>query len=47
MFKSGDTWRGYFKLLGSGDDSNKIEISNYGTGTKPKIDGNGYQASIF
>ena len=35
MFKSGDTWRGYFKLLGSGDNSNKIEISNYGTGTKP------------
>ena len=47
MFKSGDSWRGYFKILGSGEASNKIEIGAYGSGSKPKIDGNGYQASIF
>ena len=46
-FKSGDSWRGYFKLLGSGEESNKIQIGSYGNGNKPKIDGNGYQASIF
>ena len=46
-FKSGDSWRGYFKVLGSGEESNKIEIGSYGSGNKPKIDGNGYQASIF
>ena len=47
MFKSGDNWRGYFKILGSGEASNKIEIGSYGSGSKPKIDGNGYQASVF
>ena len=28
-FKSGDSWRGYFKVLGSGEESNKIEISYF------------------
>jgi hypothetical protein len=46
-FKTGDTWKGYFKLRGSGNASSPIIIESYGTANKPIIDGNGYQASLF
>ena len=46
-FKTGDTWKGYFKLRGSGSDSSSIIIESYGAANKPIIDGNGYQASLF
>lgn len=46
-FKTGDTWKGYFKLRGSGNESSPIIIESYGSSGKPIIDGNGYQASIF
>ena len=46
-FKTGDTWKGYFKLRGSGNVSNPISIETYGTSSKPIIYGNGYQASLF
>jgi len=46
-FKKGDTWYGYFKINGSGEDSNLISVDSYGTGDKPIINGYGYQASIF
>ncbi len=46
-FKSGDSWKGYFKLRGSGNEISPIIIESYGSSGKPIIDGNGYQASIF
>jgi|TARA_B100001105_G_scaffold254406_1_gene250190 hypothetical protein len=46
-FKTGDTWKGYFKLRGSGSAASPIIIESYGTANKPMIDGNGYQASLF
>ena len=46
-FKTGDTWKGYFKLRGSGNASSPITIGSYGSSGKPIIDGNGYQASMF
>ena len=46
-FKTGDTWKGYFKLRGSGNSSSPITIESYGSSSKPIIDGNGYQASLF
>ena len=46
-FKSGDTWKGYFKIRGSGSSSNPILIESYGSASRPIIDGNGYQASLF
>ena len=46
-FKTGDTWKGYFKVRGSGSSSAPISIESYGTSSKPIIDGNGYQASLF
>ena len=46
-FKTGDTWKGYFKVRGSGSSSSPITIESYGSSSKPIIDGNGYQASLF
>jgi len=46
-FKRGDTWKGYFKIRGSGSEDNHISVDNYGSGDLPVIDGNGYQASVF
>jgi len=46
-FKSGDKWKGYFKIRGSGSSSNPILIESYGSASRPIIDGNGYQASLF
>ncbi len=46
-FKTGDTWKGYFKIRGSGSSPAPISIESYGTSSKPIIDGNGYQASLF
>tara|TARA_B100000780_G_scaffold146265_1_gene102147 strand:- start:389 stop:2092 length:1704 start_codon:yes stop_codon:yes gene_type:complete len=46
-FKTGDTWKGYFKIRGSGSSPAPISIESYGNSSKPIIDGNGYQASLF
>ena len=46
-FKTGDTWKGYFKVRGSGSSSSPITIESYGSSSKPIIDGDGYQASLF
>ena len=46
-FKTGDVWKGYFKVRGSGSSSSPITIESYGSSSKPIIDGNGYQASLF
>ena len=46
-FKKGDTWKGYFKIRGSGSEDSHISVDSYGSGNLPIIDGNGYQAGIF
>ena len=46
-FKSGESWKGYFKLRGSGSEDKPISIENYSSGNKPIIDGDGYQAAVF
>lgn len=47
LFRSGDTWQGMFWLQNSGTSGNPIIIDSYGSGAKPIIDGDGYQASIL
>ena len=47
FFKSGETWQGMLWPKGSGVQNNPIIISSYGNGERPKIDGDGYQASIL
>ena len=47
LFKSGETWQGMLWPKGSGVQNNPIIISSYGNGERPKIDGDGYQASIL
>ena len=47
LFKSGDSWTGMFWPKGSGAASSPITIAAYGVGSKPIIDGDGYQASIL
>ncbi len=47
LFKSGETWQGMLWPKGSGIQNNPIIISSYGNGERPKIDGDGYQASIL
>ena len=47
-FKNGDSWKGYLKIRGSGSSGSPIVIDSYGnSNSKPVIDGNGYQASVF
>lgn len=47
-FKNGDSWKGYFKIRGSGSASSPIVVDSYGNSSlKPIIDGHGYQASVF
>jgi hypothetical protein len=41
LFKSDGVWTGQLTLKGSGNESNPIVVSNYGTGNRPIIDGNG------
>lgn len=52
LFKSGDTFIGQLKFLGSGMDGSPIVISNFGTGDIPlfdgaKAEGGAYNAAIF
>ncbi|MBT5922492.1 MAG: hypothetical protein HOH29_02045, partial [Cellvibrionales bacterium] len=47
LFKSGERWEGMLWPKGSGTSNAPITISVYGSGTKPIIDGDGYQASIL
>ena len=41
LFKAGGVWTGQLHPLGSGSSGSPIVIDQYGTGAKPKIDGNG------
>jgi hypothetical protein len=45
LLKRGDVWREYILLKNSGNLANRITISNYGTGSKPKILGSAQPAS--
>ena len=47
LFKSGERWEGMLWPKGSGTSNAPITVSVYGSGTKPIIDGDGYQASIL
>lgn len=47
LFESGERWEGMLWPKGSGTSNAPITISVYGSGTKPIIDGDGYQASIL
>ena len=37
MFKSGETWKGYFKLRGSGSQDKPIVIESYSSGINLKL----------
>lgn len=47
LFKAGDVWQGMFWPKGSGTVDQPIVIGRYGTGSRPVIDGDGYQASLL
>lgn len=43
LFKAGDSWSGQLVPNGSGDSAAVITFGAYGTGVRPRIDGNGVQ----
>ena len=47
LFKAGDSWNGMFWPKGSGTLESPIVIDRYGEGTRPILDGDGYQAAIL
>lgn len=46
LFKSGEQWSGKLYPKGSGSETNPIAISNYGTGDKPQINGDGVSGAL-
>jgi hypothetical protein len=46
LFKAGGSWVGELNLTGSGTATNPIVVDMYGTGSKPFIDGNGFEAAV-
>lgn len=47
LFESGGVWGGALWAKGSGTADAPIEISSYGTGTKPIINGGGANAAVY
>lgn len=47
LFESGGVWSGSLWVRGSGTKGNVIEIGQYGTGSKPVINGDGENAAVF
>jgi hypothetical protein len=47
LFKTGTSYTGQLKPLGSGEDGNPITIDMYGTGNKPAINGGGILDAVL
>ena len=47
LFHAGESWHGMFWLHGSGIPEFPIVVGKYGEGSRPVIDGNGYQTSFL
>jgi hypothetical protein len=45
-FKAGESWTGELDLNGNGTLANPIVVDRYGSGTKPLINGGGYESAV-
>jgi hypothetical protein len=47
LFAAGGSWAGQLRLTGSGTEGHPIVVDAYGTGSRPRIEGNGAEAAVL